>query len=73
MEELRLQDRQRLAWANANLAELYLLSLVMKKPPINAAQARKKAAHHAEEFAKIHVINGGGGEIFCQVRVSLFD
>jgi hypothetical protein len=52
-EELRLEDRQRLAWANANLAELYLLSLAMKDAPLSAREARKKARAHASAFAQI--------------------
>jgi hypothetical protein len=52
-EELRLQDRQRLAWAHANLAELYLLSLAMEDAPIAPGEAKKKANEHARAFADV--------------------
>ena len=47
-EELKSADRQRVAWANANLAELYLLS-----------QARTEARPHSESPCAREVLHGG--------------
>jgi hypothetical protein len=53
-EELRNRDPRRLAWAYANLLELYLLvPAVTGKPPLTPAKARAEARRNFDAFRKI--------------------
>lgn len=53
-EELRGRNPRRLAWAHANLMELYLLApTISGKAPLSAAKAMEQATKHAEEFRKV--------------------
>ena len=52
-QELKLHDRQRQAWANANLMELYLLALVVDGSEISEDAAKDKAREHATAFVSV--------------------
>jgi hypothetical protein len=51
-EELKSPDRQRVAWANANLAELYLLAQSTRGLAPLAA-ARMKARNYVKDFIQV--------------------
>jgi hypothetical protein len=55
-QELKMGDRQRRAWANANLMELYLLALADandKLPPEAKKNAKENAKVHAQAFRNV--------------------
>ncbi|MGC9945665.1 MAG: CHAT domain-containing protein [Bryobacteraceae bacterium] len=54
-QEVKLGDRQRQAWAHANLMELYLLALAFRDsaPPVSPEDARVKATEHAQAFRNV--------------------
>jgi hypothetical protein len=49
-EELKSTNRQQLAWANANLMELYVLVPVIPKLDVPAAKASKEARRYLQAF-----------------------
>jgi hypothetical protein len=53
-KELENNERQQLAWAHANLVELYLLAPTLPKgAPVSQAKARTEAKKHMEHFTKV--------------------
>ncbi len=52
-EEVRLGDRQRKAWAHANLMELYILAPLIGKLKFDTSDARTKAMEHALAFKNV--------------------
>jgi hypothetical protein len=53
-QELRGRNPRRLAWAQANLIELYLLAPTINgKTPFSTVKAKEEARKHAEEFRRV--------------------
>jgi hypothetical protein len=53
-QELGTGDRQRVAWANANLMELYMLVPIVAQPlSLSPAKAKDQARKHAEAFSQV--------------------